>query len=129
MFLLFYWFLYLLTYSFIPIYFIFICILLIYVTYLFFGDSSILLTSPGIYPQICDRTLYPPVLIIRGSKKQQRRGRIISNFTKGETFFISYSNQVLIWKKNLLICFDSFQGNLYSHRQSRKIIMSTFYNG
>ena len=35
-------------------------------------------------------------LFVRRSKKQQRRGGIISNFTKGETFFISYNNQVLL---------------------------------
>ena len=33
---------------------------------------------------------------VRGSNKKQRRGRIISNFTKGETFFMSYINQVII---------------------------------
>ena len=35
-------------------------------------------------------------LFVRGSNKKQRRGRIISNFTKGETFFMSYINQVII---------------------------------
>ena len=32
---------------------------------------------------------------VRGSDEKQRRGRIISNFTKGD-FFISYINQVLL---------------------------------
>ena len=32
----------------------------------------------------------------------------------------------LIWKKSLLICFESYQGVPYSHRQSRKRMMKTF---
>ena len=60
------------------------------------GDNMILLTQPGIYPQVYHRTPCPAVLIVRRSKKQQRRDGIISNFTKGETFFISYNNQVLL---------------------------------
>ena len=35
-------------------------------------------------------------LFVRGYNKQQRNVRIISNFTKGLTFFISYDNQVLL---------------------------------
>ena len=35
-------------------------------------------------------------LFVRGYNKKQWRGRIISNFTKGETFFITYDNQVLL---------------------------------
>ena len=35
-------------------------------------------------------------LFVRGSNKKQRRGRIISNITKRETFFISHYNQVLL---------------------------------
>ena len=35
-------------------------------------------------------------LFVRGPNKQQRSGKIISNFTKGETFLISYNNQVLL---------------------------------
>ena len=34
-------------------------------------------------------------LFVRGSNKQQRRGRIVSNFTKGH-FFVFYDNQVLL---------------------------------
>ena len=60
------------------------------------GDNRILLTDPGIYPQIYHRTSCPTVRICKGSNKQQRRGGIISNFTKGETFFFSYNNQVLL---------------------------------
>ena len=46
-------------------------------------------------------------LFLRGSNKQQRRGGIISNFTKGETYFISYNNQVLlgvIWRWSSSSC-------------------------
>ena len=88
-------------------------------------------------------------------------GRTFSNFTKEDTFFISYNNQMLsgvisrcgtrsctlqkkiflspsvwpkreytwtlIWKKSLLICFDSCQGGVpCSNRQSRKRMMNTF---
>ena len=62
---------------------------------LLLGDNRILLTGPGIYPQILElhAQLY---LFVRGSNKQQKRGRIISNFTEGETFFIFYNNQVLL---------------------------------
>ena len=35
-------------------------------------------------------------LLVRGSKKKQRRGSIILNFTKRRDFFISYDNQVLL---------------------------------
>ena len=35
-------------------------------------------------------------LFEKGSNKQQQRGGIITNFTKGETFLISYNNQVLL---------------------------------
>ena len=44
------------------------------------------MTGPGIYPLVYHRTPYPAVLIVRGSNKKQRRGWIILNFTKGETF-------------------------------------------
>ena len=40
-------------------------------------------------------------LFVRGFDKQQKRGGIILNFTKGKIFFISYNNQVLlgiIWR-------------------------------
>ena len=99
-------------------------------------------------------------LLVNMSNKQQRRGGIILNFTKGETFFISCNNGApgvnlamqappsctlqkmaflsplvwarreytwtLIWKKNWLIFFENYQGVSYSHRQSRKRMMSTF---
>ena len=53
------------------------------------------MTGPGIYPQILEvhALLY---LFGKGSNKQQRRGGIISNFTKEEAFFISYNNQVFL---------------------------------
>ena len=35
-------------------------------------------------------------LFVRGSNKKQWRGRIISNFTKGETLIIFYDNQVFL---------------------------------
>ena len=63
---------------------------------LFLGDNRILLTGPGIYSHIYHRTPCPTVLICEGSNKQQRRGDIISNFTKGDTFFISYKDQGLL---------------------------------
>ena len=36
--------------------------------------------------------------VVSGCKKKQSRGRNISNFRKGKTFFISYINQVIILK-------------------------------
>ena len=44
------------------------------------------MTGPGIYPQVYHRTPCPAVLIVRGSNGKQRRGRIVSNFIKGEPF-------------------------------------------
>ena len=35
-------------------------------------------------------------LLVRGSNKKQRRGRIIFNLTEGETFVMFYDNQVLL---------------------------------
>ena len=49
-------------------------------------QDSVLLTGPGIYPQIYHRAPCPAVLLCKGYNKQQRRGRVISNFTKGQTF-------------------------------------------
>ena len=142
-----------------------------YLLDLSFCDKRILLTDPEIYPQKYRRTLCPAELICKGSNKQQRRGGIILNFTKRETFFISYNSQVLfkvisrchppsctlwkrsssplqstqeenvsghsferraylfvllIWKKSLLICFESYQGVPYFYRQSRKRMTNTF---
>ena len=37
-----------------------------------------------------------PCLFVKGSNEKQRRGRIISNFTKGETFSSLNDNQVLL---------------------------------
>ena len=58
-------------------------------------QDSLLLTGPGIYPQVYYRTSCPAVLICKGSSKKQRSSRIIWNFTKGETFS-SHINQVII---------------------------------
>ena len=41
------------------------------------------------------RTPYTDVIICNGSDKQQRRGGTILNFTKGETFLVSYKNELL----------------------------------
>ena len=49
-------------------------------------QDSLLLICPGIYPKIYHRTPCPAVLIFKGSNKKQRRGRIISSFSKRETF-------------------------------------------
>ena len=46
-------------------------------------QDSILLTGLGMYPQIYHAL---QCLFLRGSNKQHRRSRIISNFTKGQTF-------------------------------------------
>ena len=35
-------------------------------------------------------------VFVMGSNNKQRKGRIISNFRKGETFFITYDNHVLL---------------------------------
>ena len=61
------------------------------------------LADPGIYPQIYHRAPCPTVLILRGPnklKKGGRWGRVVSNFTKGQTFssfmttkcFLGYSH-------------------------------------
>ena len=87
-------------------------------------------------------------LFVRGSSKQQKRGGIISYFTKENTFFISYISSsctlqkkvfffplvrprreytwTLIWMRSLLICLKNCQGVPCFHRQSRKRMMSTF---
>ena len=50
-------------------------------------QDSLLLTGPGIYPQIFHSQVHAlQYLFVRGSNKQQRKGAIISNFTKAETF-------------------------------------------
>ena len=51
-------------------------------------NSKIFYTNPEISPQIYHRTPCPTVLICKGVLKKQRRGRIISNFTKGKTFHL-----------------------------------------
>ena len=57
--------------------------------------DPLLLTAPGIYPQIYQKSPYPAVLICKGSNKKQRRGKIISNFTKGETFHLLWQPSAL----------------------------------
>ena len=59
-----------------------------YLTFALLAAVFILLTGPGIYPQIYHRVPCPAVLILgRGvPNKQHRRGRIVSSFTKGDTF-------------------------------------------
>ena len=49
-------------------------------------QDSLLLTGPGIFSQILHRTPCLKCLFVRESNKKQRAGRIILNFTKGETF-------------------------------------------
>ena len=49
------------------------------------SPNRILLTGPGIYPQIYHRTPCLAVLICKGSNKQQKRGGIIPNLIKGGT--------------------------------------------
>ena len=50
-----------------------------------------------IYPQNLSQIHTLQYLVVRGSKKQQRRGGIFSNFTKGETFFSLLKNLRAIW--------------------------------
>ena len=63
-------------------------------------QNSALLTGPRIYPQIYHRDTYPIVLICKGVWYLQRRGRIISNFRKGQPFFFFSDNQVYTLKGN-----------------------------
>ena len=54
-------------------------------------------------------------LIVRGSKKQQRRGWDYSNFTKGETFLVSLKLSA-IWGNNSFLQFgqaDNVRGHLF----------------
>ena len=51
-------------------------------------QDSLLLTYPGIYPQIYQGSPCPGVLIVRRYNEKQRRSRIILNFTKVETFHL-----------------------------------------
>ena len=49
-------------------------------------QDSLLLVGLGIYPQVSIIEIHVlQCLFVRGSDKKQMRGRIISNFTKGET--------------------------------------------
>ena len=55
-------------------------------------------TGLGIYIQICYRTPCPVDLFVGSSDEKQRRGKIISNFTKGENFssLMTTNNQVVL---------------------------------
>ena len=117
-------------------------------------QDSLLLTGPGIYPQVYHRTLCPAVLFVRESNKKQRRGRIISNFI---SYLYQPSDNIAMWspflhpskKKSLffplqfgseenisgnsierrvyiLIYFENWQGAPCSYRQSRNRMMNTF---
>ena len=64
-------------------------------------QDSVLLTGPGIYPQIYHRAPCPAVLLCKGSNKQQRRGRV-------GLFRISQKDRLfhLLWQPS------AFEGNL-----------------
>ena len=53
------------------------------------------MTGPGIYPHVLELStlLY---LFVKGFNKHKKRSESISNFIKGEAFFISYNNQMLL---------------------------------
>ena len=51
-------------------------------------QDSLLLKGPGISPQIHLKLHVLQFLFVRASNKKRRRGRIFSNFTKGETFHL-----------------------------------------
>ena len=59
-------------------------------------QDFLLLTRLGIYPQVITDLHAFQYLFVWRSNKQERRGGIISNFTKGETFLVSYNNQVFL---------------------------------
>ena len=60
------------------------------------GDNRVLLTGPESIHKVVREMHALLHVLLRASNKQQRRSRIISNFKKGETFFIFYKNQALL---------------------------------
>ena len=79
-------------------------------------------------------------LFVRGSNKKQRRGRIISNFTKRIDFFISYDDQVLLevisqcgpllapFKKDLLLPFRLTKKSIYLDTQFKPELPDLFWD-
>ena len=92
-------------------------------------------------------------LFVRKSNEKQRKGRVISSFTKRETFsslmttkcswdnLTMYSSLLALsfsvwlrrertwtlnWKESLLIFFENCQEVPYSHRHSKNEMMNTF---
>ena len=55
---------------------------------------KVLLTGPGIYPQVYHRTHVLQCVFVRGSNKKQRRGRIISNFI---SYLYQPSDKIAMW--------------------------------
>ena len=60
------------------------------------GDNRVLLTGPGIYPQIYHRTPFPEVIICKRFKWKLKEGWDHFEFYKWIYFFMSYDNQVLL---------------------------------
>ena len=118
-------------------------------------QDSLLLTDPGIYPEVYHKVHVLWCLFVRGSKT--KKGLDYFKFHKKKGFFISYIIQVIIlqcgspsctfpkkvflfpsvwarreyiwklnWKKSLLIYFENCQGTPCSHKQSRNRMMNTF---
>ena len=58
-------------------------------------QDSVLLICPRICLQIYQKLHVLQCLFVRGSNKKQRRGRIISNFTKGEAFHLLWQPSAL----------------------------------
>ena len=57
------------------------------------GDNRVLLTGPESIHKVVREMHALLHVLVRASNKQQRRSRIISNFKKGETFFIFYKTK------------------------------------
>ena len=58
--------------------------------------DSLILTGPGIYPQIYQRTSCPVVLICKGVWQNTKKGWDYFKYSKRRDFFISFDNQVLL---------------------------------
>ena len=101
----------------------------------------LLLTGPGISPQVYDITPCPAVLISEGvlsyinqvSYNLAMWSSLLHYCTLPKEAFFSSSIWErrgyiwkLNWKESLLIYFENFQGASCSHRQSRNRVINTF---
>ena len=68
-----------------------------WLSYLFSGDSMILLTGPAIYPKIYHRTPYPAVFICKGVQRKARKGSWLFRISQKWSLFSSLITTQLSW--------------------------------